>query len=68
MAAKTAIVVLAAGEGTRMHSRVPKVLHRIAGRPLIAKRRTLVSEFQTGRSSKPEVGESGRASELLLRS
>ena len=36
MAAKTAIVVLAAGEGTRMRSRVPKVLHRIAGRPLIA--------------------------------
>ena len=36
MAAKTAIVVLAAGEGTRMRSRVPKVLHRIGGRPLIA--------------------------------
>ena len=36
MAAKTAIIVLAAGEGTRMRSHVPKVLHRIAGRPLIA--------------------------------
>lgn len=29
-------VVLAAGEGTRMKSAVPKVLHRIGGRPLIA--------------------------------
>jgi bifunctional UDP-N-acetylglucosamine pyrophosphorylase/glucosamine-1-phosphate N-acetyltransferase len=36
MAAKTTIVVLAAGEGTRMVSAVPKVLHRIGGRPLIA--------------------------------
>ncbi len=29
-----AVVVLAAGRGTRMRSRVPKVLHEIAGRPL----------------------------------
>jgi len=29
-------VVLAAGKGTRMHSRLPKVLHRAAGRPLVA--------------------------------
>ena len=36
MAARTTIVVLAAGEGTRMRSRVPKVLHRVGGRPLIA--------------------------------
>ncbi|HLL27699.1 MAG TPA: bifunctional UDP-N-acetylglucosamine diphosphorylase/glucosamine-1-phosphate N-acetyltransferase GlmU [Xanthobacteraceae bacterium] len=36
MAAGTAIVVLAAGEGTRMASSVPKVLHKIGGRPLIA--------------------------------
>ena len=28
-------VVMAAGQGTRMKSRVPKVLHRIAGRPLV---------------------------------
>src|SRR5262245_43106040 len=36
MAGKTAIVVLAAGEGTRMVSAGPKVLHRIGGRALIA--------------------------------
>src|SRR4029079_2275617 len=29
-------VVLAAGEGTRMRSSVPKVLHPIAGQPLLA--------------------------------
>lgn len=30
------IVILAAGEGTRMKSRLPKVLHRIGGRPMLA--------------------------------
>ncbi|HKE52266.1 MAG TPA: NTP transferase domain-containing protein, partial [Actinomycetes bacterium] len=30
-----AVVVLAAGEGTRMKSALPKVLHPIAGRPLL---------------------------------
>jgi bifunctional UDP-N-acetylglucosamine pyrophosphorylase/glucosamine-1-phosphate N-acetyltransferase len=29
------VVVLAAGKGTRMHSRRPKVLHPLAGRPLL---------------------------------
>ena len=29
------IVVLAAGKGTRMKSSVPKVLHRVAGKPMI---------------------------------
>jgi bifunctional UDP-N-acetylglucosamine pyrophosphorylase/glucosamine-1-phosphate N-acetyltransferase len=33
---KTAAIVLAAGAGTRMRSEVPKVLHPIAGRPMIA--------------------------------
>jgi bifunctional UDP-N-acetylglucosamine pyrophosphorylase/glucosamine-1-phosphate N-acetyltransferase len=30
------VVILAAGRGKRMHSALPKVLHRIAGRPLLA--------------------------------
>ncbi|MGH3788078.1 MAG: bifunctional UDP-N-acetylglucosamine diphosphorylase/glucosamine-1-phosphate N-acetyltransferase GlmU [Pseudonocardiaceae bacterium] len=31
----TTAIVLAAGEGTRMHSATPKVLHPLAGRPLV---------------------------------
>lgn len=30
-----AVIVLAAGQGTRMRSALPKVLHRIGGRPLV---------------------------------
>jgi len=29
------VVILAAGKGTRMHSRLPKVMHRLAGRSLL---------------------------------
>ncbi|SIT70979.1 bifunctional UDP-N-acetylglucosamine diphosphorylase/glucosamine-1-phosphate N-acetyltransferase GlmU [Microbacterium sp. RU33B] len=32
---RLAVVVLAAGQGTRMKSRLPKVLHPIGGRPLV---------------------------------
>ena len=32
---QTAAVVLAAGQGTRMRSRLPKVLHPLAGRPML---------------------------------
>ena len=41
---KTAIVVLAAGLGTRMKSRLPKVMHPIAGRPMI---RHLLASLET---------------------
>lgn len=33
--ASTAAVILAAGKGTRMKSRLPKVMHRLAGQPMI---------------------------------
>src|SRR5258705_7575508 len=31
-----AVIVLAAGQGTRMKSTLPKVMHAIAGRPMLA--------------------------------
>src|SRR3546814_13395075 len=31
----TAVVILAAGQGTRMKSRLPKVLHPVAGLPMV---------------------------------
>jgi bifunctional UDP-N-acetylglucosamine pyrophosphorylase/glucosamine-1-phosphate N-acetyltransferase len=34
-AARPAAILLAAGQGTRMRSDLPKVLHRVAGRPMI---------------------------------
>jgi len=36
MTARTNVVILAAGQGKRMHSQRPKVLHALAGLPLIA--------------------------------
>ena len=29
------VIILAAGQGTRMRSALPKVLHEVAGRPLL---------------------------------
>lgn len=44
----TAVIVLAAGEGTRMKSATPKVLHRIGGRSLLG------HALVTARSLEPE--------------
>ncbi|MGP1609688.1 MAG: NTP transferase domain-containing protein, partial [Burkholderiales bacterium] len=33
---RSQVVILAAGQGKRMHSDLPKVLHPLAGKPLIA--------------------------------
>jgi bifunctional UDP-N-acetylglucosamine pyrophosphorylase/glucosamine-1-phosphate N-acetyltransferase len=43
------VVILAAGQGKRMHSDLPKVLHPLAGRPLLA------HVVATARSLKPGV-------------
>src|SRR5580693_9167438 len=34
--AKLAVVIMAAGKGTRLKSRRPKVLHEVGGKPLLA--------------------------------
>ncbi len=44
------VVILAAGQGKRMQSALPKVLHRIAGRPLLA------HVVDAARALKPELG------------
>ena len=44
----TATVILAAGKGTRMRSAVPKVLHEIAGRPMLG--HVLAAALETGAS------------------
>jgi bifunctional N-acetylglucosamine-1-phosphate-uridyltransferase/glucosamine-1-phosphate-acetyltransferase GlmU-like protein len=43
------VVILAAGQGKRMHSDLPKVLHPLAGRPLLA------HVIDTARSLEPGV-------------
>jgi bifunctional UDP-N-acetylglucosamine pyrophosphorylase/glucosamine-1-phosphate N-acetyltransferase len=43
--ARIAVVVLAAGKGTRMKSRLPKVMHALAGRPMIAHLLDTVAEL-----------------------
>ena len=36
MTAGPTVLIMAAGEGTRMHSTLPKVLHPVCGRPMVA--------------------------------
>jgi bifunctional UDP-N-acetylglucosamine pyrophosphorylase/glucosamine-1-phosphate N-acetyltransferase len=40
------VIVLAAGQGTRMNSQLPKVLHQLAGRPLLAHVLETVDELE----------------------
>jgi bifunctional UDP-N-acetylglucosamine pyrophosphorylase/glucosamine-1-phosphate N-acetyltransferase len=65
--AKLAVVVLAAGLGTRMRSGRPKVLHAVAGRPLVGHVLAAVAPLAPDRTvvivgpGMPEVADAARA-------
>ncbi len=40
----TSVIILAAGQGTRMKSTLPKVLHAVAGRPMLGYAMNLASQ------------------------
>ncbi len=61
MSATLAAVILAAGQGTRMKSSLPKVLHAVAGRPLLAH---VVGAART-LGAKPLVAVIGHGAELV---
>jgi bifunctional UDP-N-acetylglucosamine pyrophosphorylase/glucosamine-1-phosphate N-acetyltransferase len=44
------IVVLAAGKGTRMHSKLPKVLHPIGGKPMLGRVLDLAAKLRAART------------------
>jgi bifunctional UDP-N-acetylglucosamine pyrophosphorylase/glucosamine-1-phosphate N-acetyltransferase len=50
MTSATTVVILAAGQGTRMRSPRPKVLHPLAGRPLIQHVLALAAALEPGRT------------------
>jgi bifunctional UDP-N-acetylglucosamine pyrophosphorylase/glucosamine-1-phosphate N-acetyltransferase len=58
---KTTVVLLAAGKGTRMRSKVPKVLHSLGGQPLIWYALGTINEF----SDDPPVVVVGQRSEAV---
>ena len=54
-----AAIILAAGEGTRMKSAIPKVMHPIAGQPMIAhvlRRASAADARRDGRCDRPADG------------
>lgn len=58
------IIVLAAGHGTRMKSRIPKVLHEIGGKPMLTRVLDTVASID---SSKVHVVVGGESSEVKSR-
>nr|WP_084468340.1 bifunctional UDP-N-acetylglucosamine diphosphorylase/glucosamine-1-phosphate N-acetyltransferase GlmU [Promicromonospora sukumoe] len=44
-----AVIVLAAGQGTRMKSALPKILHPLGGKPMVGHALTAARELQPGR-------------------
>ncbi|MFQ5874816.1 MAG: NTP transferase domain-containing protein, partial [Dehalococcoidia bacterium] len=58
-------VVLAAGEGRRMHSKTPKVLHAVAGREMLLYVLDAVGEAEPQASVVVVVSESSRIRDLV---
>src|SRR4051794_25654391 len=58
------VVILAAGQGTRMKSKVPKVLHDLCGKPLV--RWPIDAALAAGASKVVVVGGPDRALEPVL--
>jgi bifunctional UDP-N-acetylglucosamine pyrophosphorylase/glucosamine-1-phosphate N-acetyltransferase len=58
------VLVLAAGQGTRMHSQTPKVLHELCGRPMVLW--PLLAALQAGAGKVVVVDSPGRALEPVL--
>ncbi len=65
MSIKRAVVVLAAGRGTRMHSTLPKMLQPIAGVPLLGRLLATVSALQAAKTI-VVYGEHGKALQKAL--
>lgn len=69
---KTAAILLAAGRGTRMKSALPKVLHPVAGRPMIGHLLDRLESFQPERTvvvvspGMPEVAASVAPAECVI--
>ncbi len=62
-----AVIILAAGQGKRMKSPLPKVLHRVAGRPMILHILAAVMESQPGASVAVVVGHGREEVEKVVR-
>ena len=59
---RLAALVLAAGKGTRMRSRLPKVLHPLAGRSLLDHVLTTLESLTTPEAADSDAGEPGESS------
>ena len=60
------IVILAAGKGKRMHSDKPKVLHALAGRPLLQHVLETATQLAPGKNTCVVYGHGGEAVPLAL--
>jgi len=58
---KTDIVILAAGKGTRMRSQLPKVLHKLAGKPML----THVLDAAAGITDAKKIVVTGHGADII---